>query len=197
MPGPSSSTVTTPSCRATVHGAGGRAPLGGVVEQVGERPLERGGVALDVPRLGLDLEGQRRRAAADPGHGVVEHLVQLDGADHRGRGLVAGQLDEVADEGGQLLELRADVGRAARCARRRAASAAGLGEQVDVGAQRGERGAQLVAGVGDQPALPVPRGGERGQHLVERRWRAGRPRRRPRPGSAPAARCGRCPRRRR
>ena len=35
------------------------------------------------------------------------------------------------------------------------AAGVGLGQQVEVGAQRGQRGAELVAGVGDQPALPV------------------------------------------
>ena len=43
--------------------------------------------------------------------------------------------------------------------------AAGLGEQVEVGAQRGQRGPELVAGVGDELALPVAGGGERGEHL--------------------------------
>ena len=43
-----------------------------------------------------------------------------------------------------------------------------LGEQVEVGAQRRQRGAQLVPGVGDELALPVARGGQRGQHRVER-----------------------------
>ena len=42
----------------------------------------------------------------------------------------------------------------------------GLGEQVEVGAQRGQRSAQLVAGVGDELALPVARGRERGEHRL-------------------------------
>ncbi len=46
--------------------------------------------------------------------------------------------------------------------------AVGLGEQVEVGPQRGQRRAQLVAGVGDELALACLRGGERGQHRVER-----------------------------
>ena len=48
-------------------GAGGRAPLGGVVEQVGQGALEGGGVALDVPRVGVDLERQRRARGGGPG----------------------------------------------------------------------------------------------------------------------------------
>ena len=44
----------------------------------------------------------------------------------------------------------------------------GLGQQVEVGAQRGQRGAQLVAGVGDQLALPGLGGRQRGEHRVER-----------------------------
>ena len=52
-------------------------------------------------------------------------------------------------------------------------AASACDEQVEVGAQRGERRTQLVAGVGDQLPLPVARGGERGEHLVERRGQAG------------------------
>ena len=50
----------------------------------------------------------------------------------------------------------------------RAVGLVGLGEQVDVGAQRGQRCTQLVAGVGDQAALALAGGVEGGQHLVER-----------------------------
>jgi hypothetical protein len=48
-----------------------------------------------------------------------------------------------------------------------------LGEQVEVGAERGQRRPELVTGVGDQLALPVPRGGQRGQHRVEGASEAG------------------------
>ena len=114
------------------------------------------------------------RAAAHAGHRAVDDVGEVDLADHAGHRLVAGQLDQVADQGAQLLDLGADVVEQleARLGRQRRV-ALGLAEQVEVGAQRGERRAQLVAGVGHQPALPVARRGEREQHLVERRGQAG------------------------
>ncbi len=78
--------------------------------------------------------------------------------------VLAGQDDEVADQGGELLDLGAHVVEqlAARLLGQ-AAVGVGLGEQVEVGAQRRERRTQLVAGVGDESALPVARGGQRGR----------------------------------
>ena len=43
----------------------------------------------------------------------------------------------------------------------------GRHQQFDVGAQRRQRGAQFVAGVGDQPGLAFTRFGQRTQHHVE------------------------------
>ena len=80
--------------------------------------------------------------------------------------LVAGELDQVADERAQLLQLGdqvraqpvavAGVGRAA------------AGEHLEVGAQARERRAQLVRGVGDELALCALRTLERLEHGVER-----------------------------
>ena len=42
------------------------------------------------------------------------------------------------------------------------------GQQFDVGTQAGQRSPQLVAGVGDEPLLTYPGGGQRAQHPVER-----------------------------
>ena len=143
------------------------APLGGVVEQVGHGPLQAAGVAGEPPRLGRAVERHARCPPAYPRQRPVDDVLEVDRLhDGRGHRVVAGQLDQVADQRGQLADLGAyvldqlgpgvlgEVG-------------PGLGEQVEVGAQRGERGPQLVPGVGDQPALPVAGGGERGEHVVE------------------------------
>ena len=78
---------------------------------------------------------------------------------------LAGEVDQVADEVGQLLELVDDVGE------QRAAvlvgEQVGVDEDLDVGAEAGERRAELVGGVGDELALGVHRSLERREHLVE------------------------------
>ena len=149
-------------------------------------------------RVRLDHERQRRRAAAHPG----DRLLRAPRAARRCRppaGVGSSRASSTRSPTRvvsssswartSVEQLGPGVGRAA--------DAPGLGEQVDVGAQRGERRAQLVAGVGDQPALPVPGGGERGEHLVERRRQPGDLVVALDAASAPAARCARSPRRRR
>ena len=80
---------------------------------------------------------------------------------------VARQLDQVADQLAELLDLGDEVGPQAL--------AIGLGQRarpaqhLEVGAQRGERRAQLVRGVGHEPALGALRVVERLEHRVERR----------------------------
>ena len=158
------------------HGAVLGAPLRGVVQEVGDRALETGTLADDVPGRHLDVEGESRCAAADPGDHPVDELGHVDRLDDVGQRLVAGQLHEVADEGGELLDLGVHVVEQLGPRLRRQSDTVGavdLAEQVEVGAQRGERRAQLVAGVGDELTLAVPRGGERREHLVERRGQAG------------------------
>ena len=124
-------------------------------------PVTHHGVEGDVERDG-------RRAAADPVDGPRHDVGEVDRLEPGGDRLVAGQLGEVADQRGQLVDLEPHVVQqlGARLGRQPAALV-GLGQQVEVGAQRGQRGAQLVAGVGDQLALPVARGGQRGEHRVE------------------------------
>ena len=173
MPVPSSSTVTTPSCRRDRDGAGRRAPLGGVVEQVGQGALERGGVALDVPRvrgdLGTTAPGARRRTRATAwSRTSCSSTVPITAGVGSSRASSTRSPTRVVSSSSCA---RTSVSSSVRASS--GSAAAGLGEQVDVGAQRGERRAQLVAGVGDQPALPVPRRGERGEHLVERRRQPG------------------------
>ena len=109
MPGPLSSTASTPSADPDRNGAAGRAPLRGVVEQVGDRALERAGLADHPPGRDVDVELDARGAPSNPDQRAVDHLGQVDRLHDVGERLVAGQLDQVADQRGQLLDLRADV----------------------------------------------------------------------------------------
>ena len=79
---------------------------------------------------------------------------------------VAREVDEVADEHGELLELGARGGERRRALLGR--QVAGAGEQLDVRPDRRQRRAQLVRCVGDELALGLLGGLERGQHRVER-----------------------------
>ncbi len=121
-----------------------------------------------------------------PGRGAVRERGQVHGL----LGLVgpAGQrqLDELVDQVGQLAGLALDVGdEAAARVRRQLAEAP---QHARVGAQAGQRGAQLVGGVLDQPFLRVAGGGEPAEHRVERRREAGRPRRARPPAPARSSR---------
>ncbi len=150
-----------------VDGRARRVPLRGVVEQVGDGAVEPRGHALDQRRLELGGEGDARRVSACPLDRGRDQPVEPYVLD-RGRvgRVVAGELDQVADERGQLLELRHQVGaqpRAVAGVRRPAA-----GEYLEVGPQRGQRRAQLVRGVGDELALRALGALERFEHRVER-----------------------------
>ena len=85
--------------------------------------------------------------------------------------LVARELDEVADQRGQLLELART--RSAAGARGRPRRRAAARQHLEVGAQRGQRRAQLVRRVGDELALRALRALERLEHRVERAREAG------------------------
>src|SRR5690606_33413737 len=87
------------------HGPVVRAPLHGVVEQVRDGALQGGRVTAYGPGLEVDVDRDGLRAAAHPAQGPLHDVGEVDLTDHQVQGLVAGQLDEVADELGQLLEL--------------------------------------------------------------------------------------------
>ena len=69
----------------------------------------------------------------------------------------------------ELLHLVADVGEQRRPVDGVRATPGGvrLRQQVEIGAQRGERGAQLVTGIGDELSFAFACGGQRRQHRVE------------------------------
>ena len=98
-----------PGGEADGDGAACGAPLRGVVEQVEDRPLQPGGIAGDPPVVEAHVELDAGRAAADPGQGPLGDVGQVDRLDDRGRLVLAGEDDQVPDEGGELLDLGAYV----------------------------------------------------------------------------------------
>ena len=100
--------------------------------------------------------GARRRARSTASAG---DLVKADIAERAARLRSAGELDDIADQRGQLVELLDHVG-----AQRRAILAGEqrlVAQQLQVRAKRGDRRAQLVRRVGDEVALGVDRALER------------------------------------
>ena len=96
-----------------------------------------------------------------PGGGQVEaHVLDLDLVD-----LGLGQVDQIADQHGQLAQLRLRSGQDASALARGQLLADR--ERVEVGLRARQRRAQLVRGVGDELALRQARALKRGQHRVE------------------------------
>ena len=150
-----------------------RAPPCGVVEQVDHCALEQSRVAVEVPRAHPDVEADGERPTPDPLDGPVDDCGQLERLRGGGLRVLARELDDIADEGAQLVDLGPYVrqqcgpldgvqGRATL-----GGLAVALREEVQVGAQARQRGAQLVPGVGNQPVLPIAGLGQRGEHRVE------------------------------
>ncbi len=100
------------------------------------------------------------------GHRGLDQLVQAQRLVRLVRRLaVARELDEVADQLAQLLELEHEVAAQALAVGRR--QRAPRPEDLEVGAQRRERRAQLVRGVGHEPALRPLGLVQRAEHRVE------------------------------
>ena len=146
----------------------GRVPFAGVVEQVGDRPLQARG--RDAHQAGLRVEHERRRVPTHPvqartldrpGDSEVEaHVLDLDLVD-----LGLGQVDKITHQHGQLAQLRP------RCRHHTSALARGQPlthrERIEVRLHARQGRAELVRGVGDELALGQARALERGQHRVE------------------------------
>src|SRR6266566_1775231 len=135
----------------------------GAAELIGVAVHLRGGDGGDV-----DVDAAAGAEAAGIGQ---DDVVEVDGltADGRGTGVTAGELEEVLDdtlEGGDLFEDAAMRGGEV--------GGAGVGEvDFELGADAGERAAQVVGGVGDE--APLAPGGvlEAVQHGVHRAAEAG------------------------
>jgi hypothetical protein len=158
-------------------GAARRAPLGSVVEQVGDGAFEALRVTPHQPGPCVRDEADGRRASRHPLDSTAHDVGQVDGLHRCGvaHQLVgAGQLDQVTDQVAQLGHLGPDVGyQLGPLHPPEPCAGLALRQQVEVGAQAGQGSAQLVARVGDEGALTVPRPGQGRQHGVERRGEPG------------------------
>ena len=150
----------------------------GVGEQVGDDLVQPLGVADDLGQDGVLLlvptrQIQRPAVLAGRGVGVGDGVDDDPGevdalARQRPAGVEAGEQQQVLDQPGHPHGLRPHPLEQARDLARQLVGVA-RGELV-VAADRGERGAQLVAGVGDeapQPGLALLPGGEGGAHVAE------------------------------
>ncbi len=106
--------------------------------------------------------GEAPLEAIDQG---VDERVELDVVEALGRPRPPGQLDDVAHEAGQLVELADDV--CAQCGKVGRSETIGVLQHLDVRAEARDRGSQLVARVGDQVALRRGRALERIERAVE------------------------------
>ena len=134
-----------------LDGALWRAPFGGIVEQVGHRPGDPVTLAADERGLQRGHDRQLRGAAAGPVDGARDDLVDADVARLAARLAAPCELDNVADQRGELVELLDHVGpqRLAILGREQLL----IAHQLEIGADGGDRGPQLMRGVGDQVTL--------------------------------------------
>ena len=151
--------------RVTVDRVAVGAELQRVVDEVGDGPVDHRLAAVDGARVvGVDhdlLAG----AATEPRRHVVGHLAQRHRLHRLLAAHVGGELDHLAHQVGELVELEPGLGD--ELGPLLGVERGGVPEEVDVGAHRGERRAQLVAGVDDQALLLLARRVERDQHRVE------------------------------
>jgi len=148
---------------ADLDGLVGRAPLSGVVEQVAHGALEPRPVAHHERRLRAQPHLARgSQTLGDSGHDLVEaHRLALV----QGRLALAGELDQVGHEAGELLELATDARQQLLAVG--GAQPVGVGEQLHARPQGGERGAQLVRSIRDELAARGHGVLERVEHDVE------------------------------
>ena len=135
------------------HPAGRAAEFGGVVKQVGHRALEPVGHG-DDPGRG-DVRGELDPRPVQPGtvHHVLGQRVPVQLLEGRGGFFSPRELHGVGDQAGQVVDPEQDRGDQPFPVVR--VEQFDFAQHLDVGAQGGERGAQLVRGVGDELALPV------------------------------------------
>jgi hypothetical protein len=139
--------------------------LGGVLHQVGDRPLEGAGTAVDlgVPD-GVDGDLPAGAAAGDD-RDVLGQIGEIEPPYRLGVRLAGREGDEFVDQVGQLPGLQGQIGDDLLT---------GVGRQFvdppehrDVRTQRGQRRAEFVSGVLDQAALVLLGLGEAPEHPVE------------------------------
>ena len=140
----------------------------GVADQVPEHLREAVGVGLEhAPRGALDPVVALRRAAGRSRRRSCEEVVQVDRAvldaeppDSRAARVSMSSTSRFM----RSISRRSFVGRLAQ----RSRFVLLAGEQLDLAPQHGERGSQLVRGVGDELALAAERALQPVEHVVER-----------------------------
>ena len=136
-----------------------------VVDEVRDRAFEQGHASVDDGRLVLRDDDRPAGAPLLAGRDPVDEVAQVDGL-HGLLGTGVGrELDQLAHELGELSQL--DVGRVEELPPLLGVERVGPAQHVDVGAQRGERRAQLVARVHHQPPLLLAGRPQRVEHAVE------------------------------
>jgi hypothetical protein len=150
-----------------LHRAPRRPELDRVVEQVLQRDAQPLGAAVDDAPGQLD--GEVRLRPVPPGRleRVRGDRVQVDREPVGGRRLAPGQVGHARHQAAQLSHLVGDPGEHLLAVGRGQARV--LRQHVRVDPQAGERRAQLMAGVADQPPLGVEGTLQRTQHRVEGR----------------------------
>ncbi len=145
----------------------GRAPLAGVVEQVAHGAAEAVGMARHPARLGVEVEPHvfRPPVGVLHRHRVAHEEVEPQRLPRRRLLVAPGQLGQVADEVGELLELHQDVVDQDRAVL--GAQLVDAADDLEVGAQAGEGRAQLVGRVEDELTLGPARRLERLEQTVE------------------------------
>ena len=144
-----------PVVQADLDSSAGWAPFARVVEHVDDRTLELLSPAFRARRLEVKVDRDIGRPQPGPVDGGGHHSIEVDLCGLLRRCVrVAGELDKVVHEGGQLSHLLGDVGEQpatlvfghARSAR----------QHLDVRAQARQGRLQLVARVSDEFALLLP-----------------------------------------
>ena len=126
------------------HRLSGWAPLAGIVQQVPDGPGEPVRVGLHPALLGFEFEGHQLGATVGRRHrdGVANQEVEAERLGRGGELIASSQFGHVADQIGQLLELDQHVvdqhGPVRLC------ELVDPADDLEVGAQAGERGAELM-----------------------------------------------------
>src|SRR2546428_3879499 len=146
------------------------APLRGVVEKVRDRARDADLRSVDGGRTRGHREAHFRVAHLHIVNDLRDDLVEPELLERHRRLFVAGDLDEIADEGGEPLHLHHEVPEQLLTL----GGVRGLAalEELEIGPQSGERGAELMRRVGDELPLGTERRFELSEHRVEARAEA-------------------------
>ncbi len=146
-----------------------RRPVGtelhGVVDQVRQRPIEHRRLADQRHRRPGDFDATVVAAPGPVGHRLGD-LDQVALLGRLGACRVGAEVDDLGHQRGQLAQLGRHGVEDAPTIRRGEVAAL---QELDAGSQRGQRGTQLVSGVGDQLSLLAAGPIERAEHRRQTR----------------------------